>query len=217
MVKDARADVAPAEAPTLPQTPEPPRRSLGDILTTLNEMDAVMSDGDIDPAALIGAMKENDSELREKIDAVRYVIEEYEQYSERMEARAAYYARKAKAAGKNASRLCEYVAMQMRVNKFERLPGLTTAFVLKPASTPAFTAARLPEASDVMNEILAPFVRVIPGETSYEWDKNAIKKGVADGRIGADMLKQIGKLETSTSLEFEDADKPRVTPRKKGK
>jgi hypothetical protein len=214
MSKNASVVVTPA-AELLPPEPER-RRSFGEIVAALNETDRLLSDGNIEPAELLGAIKANDDELRDKVDAVRFVSEEFRAYAKRMAERAAYYSKKAKAAENNADRLEDYVAVQMRAGKFDRLPGHVTALVLKPASTPTFNAKREPVAADVMNEILAPLIRVKVSKTTYEWDAKAIKDAVKAGTLGADILAQIGTLDTSTSLVFEDTDKPNVKPKKKG-
>ena len=114
------------------------QRTLEQILGSIQEREAILDRPDFDPAKFIGVAKfeegaTNDFEaLRAKVDGMAFVIEDWETFAARYDAKEAFYKAKAKAAWAKAQGLRDYAVHQMKFAKFERLPGAERhAFVWK--------------------------------------------------------------------------------------
>lgn len=151
-----------------------PKRTLRDLLFELSSIERSLDDADFDPATVIGDLKED---LALKVDAIRFVVSEYEAYAERTKARADNLYRRATSASKRADSLVEYVSEIMQREKFERVNGNEFFFELRP-TTPSIITKRPATAADFV-KYGAAFVRHEP--ESFEWSKADLRRAIKAG------------------------------------
>jgi hypothetical protein len=183
-----------------------PRRTLKDLLFELSSIERSLDDEDFDPAVVVGDLKED---LALKVDAIRFVVSEYEAYAERTNARADNLYRRAKSATNRAAALEEYVAELMAREKFERLNGNEFFFELRPTAGTVVTK-RPPTAGDFV-KYGAAFVRHEPEH--YEWSKNDLRRAIKAGSTY-----DFAEIKPGTRLVIDERDRPSVDGAKnKGK
>ena len=164
--------------------------------------------------------------LKAKVDACILKIEEWECEAAGWNGQADYYEAKSDAALfksqallNKSNNLRSYIALTMRANNFDRLPGLEYAISLKRSNNPKTIVGIGADASAYTK--YPGMVRMIP--RSYAWDLDAIKadlkKAEKEGKPSP--LKDFARLEYKYSVDFETpalvAAKRKVKPKNEEK
>ena len=141
--------------------------TLATILDKLQTIDSDLAPEEFDPAAVVG-------DLRDKVDAIKWRLDQWEQESEALEGWIRMLqARKVAIDGKN-KKLKEYVAYEMSQKGFETLPGHMVRIDLQER-----TAVSTHTQADATAYLSHPeFVRQ---KTVYEWDKVALQEALKSG------------------------------------
>lgn len=218
MTLEASGANAAPDAGSAPSLAEPQKRvwTLWQILEAMTapERAADMPDDEFDPAAIVGELAPADDSaeaaaaLRRKVDAIRYVTEEFDAYAARTDARAARLAARAKAAWNKADRIRARMLEQMNTFGFERLPGEEFSAVRKRASNPSLAVMRQPAAEDMLS--VPHLVTEVP--LSYAWRNDALKAALKAGATHS-----FAELRYSYRVDFDERDRPDVVETKKGK
>lgn len=150
----------------------PRRPSLGAMLAQLSQLDELMGSSDLDPAALIG-------DIRDKVDAIKTVVDDLEDFAVRMQARAMPYQKAARAASASVERLKEYVLREMEANAFEKLPGEAWRAQLQANGQAALifnTGHETPTDADA-----TAFPGLVKMYMVTEWNRDAVKTFLEGG------------------------------------
>lgn len=208
--------------------PPPAPLTMGAILHAMTEPERMldlMTKRGFDAATLVDelALAEAKSDealaaLGAKVDALQYVVDQFESYAQRTAARAAALASKASAAKNHAARVRNRLLDQMEFYKFERLPGVEFAAERVRASKPAVQVNRNPTAADMLT--LREFVKEQPAE--YVWIKDKLCEALKAREEsplpeGSPDPLAFASLDYSYSVKFKDRDRPDVATKKKGR
>lgn len=152
--------------PVMP-TAEAPKVTLDALLTAMQLFDQGLA-VKFDPETVVG-------DLREKVDAIKTVIDRLEFQAEWAKQQAAPFMEVYYAVQKNVERLKEYVRYSMEKNGFQELPGNKYRVQLQD-NPPALEITR-PEATAMDYQKYPSYCKQI---RFYEWDKPAIKAALLD-------------------------------------
>lgn len=194
------------------QAPAAPKETLADLLASLTSIERRMDDENFDPASIIGDITENREALAKKVDAIDYVISEFEAYADRTEARAERFLRRAKTAKNRAASLRLYLLSMMKLHGFEKLTGVDRAVHIKVHHDPKLVVKRQANEDDLLS-LSEDLVEVVP--RSYAWNRKALKNWMLKHPQDP-MTADIAELEYNEKVVFDDLDKPAVAT-KKGK
>lgn len=207
-----------ADAPPTETAAPPARLTMQQILEAMTApermLDAIAEQG-MDCGELVGDMQlsdVSDDDAREalgrKVDALRFVVTEFEAYAKRTDDRADTLAAKAKSAWNQAGRIRVRLLEQMTMFEFEKLPGIDFEVARVRSSNPsAPVLTRQPTAEDMLTT--PHLVSEIPH--SYAWRTEAVK---ADLKAGA-IYSFAAPLKYTYSVKFKERDRPDVAPKKK--
>jgi hypothetical protein len=163
MVEAFASDPAPVAEPL----PEKPKITLEALLATMQLFDEGMAI-DFDPAQVVG-------DLKDKVDAVKSVIDRMEFQAEWARQKADPFMKAAYSLEKKVERLKEYVRYSMEKNGFQELPGNTFRAQLQ-KNAPSLEVTQ-PECSAIDYSKWPNYCKQI---RYYEWDKAAIKSALLD-------------------------------------
>lgn len=144
----------------------PQQMSLSDLLTTFDGIDS----GEIQVSAY--DLDRLQTALLTKIDAIRYVIAEWQSAAERHTDFAAEHLDQKKIFEKKIQRLKETVSFVMRRNKFEKLTGDEWQISLRRSES----VETVGDPDDGMAELFPTLIR-----KSYAWNKTEIKELLKSG------------------------------------
>lgn len=175
---------------------EQQRRTLRDILGDVSENDRY--------AEFFGSFKpgteEAMRELSEKIEASFAKIDEWENGAAQWQGSADRYSelaaesqQRADALANRAKRLRDYMVFELRVNGFEKIPGVTISAALKRANTPKTIIGKAADALDMKK--YPALVEQIP--RSYRWDTKAVCAALKEIAAKVDRGEQLSEAETA--------------------
>lgn len=134
----------------LPPEPPKPKRSLGDILAALKQIEELAQSDDFDPASIVGDLAENSDARLKKIDSIDHVVSELEAYAARTVERANKIAARARAASNKAQGLKNYVKSEMEKHGWMELLGTERKIKFVTHHTPSLVISREATADDMM-------------------------------------------------------------------
>lgn len=200
---------SPAAADPAPEQPKP-RRSLGDILAALTQIDALAQSDDFDPATIIGDLAENAEERMRKVDSIDHIVTELEAYAARTVERANKIAARARAATNKAVGLKNYVKLEMKKHGWIELLGTERKIEFITHHTPSLALSREATADDMLT-LGNEFVRRHPA--IFEFNKKAIGDAMKADKLTLDFATFV----YSTRVEFDERDRPDIAPAPKTK
>ena len=143
------------------------RMSLPQILNLMTQVDEGLINASLDDMKWLM----NQAEL--KVDAYKHVKDQLEEVESRLDKKVKEFTKAKKVVAKQLKRLSELMTHSLQKNGFTKFKGEEYRVSLVCNSRTTITK-REPTAMDVVNH--PQYVR-----TSYEWDKNALAKGLKDG------------------------------------
>lgn len=185
-----------------------PKRSLGDILAQLKQIEELALSDDFDPASIVGDLAENAELRQKKIDSIDHVVSELEAYAARTVDRANKIAAKARAAGNKAAGLKNYVKLEMEKNGWLELLGSERKIKFIKHHTPSLVFNREATAADMM-ELGSDYVRRQPAV--FEFRKKELGEALKAKKLTLDCAAFV----YSTRIEFDERDRPDIAPEKK--
>lgn len=161
-----------AGPPINPIDSQPPALnvSLAQLLNHVEDLDNAIAAAALDPAALVGA-------IRDKVDGIRAVEQHLKARSEFFAAEAELLREKAGVLGKARKRLLEYCTQEMSAHRYERLPGTMWRMQLTP-NPAALEFDRDPTPQDFSE--FPELVRMVP--RSYCWDHDNVRSALDAGK-----------------------------------
>lgn len=193
---------------------EPKDFTLGSVLTSMAERERFLNSPDFDPKKFVGELDptKDVEQLKTKVDAIIAVVEDAEEFGERMKRKADEYLKRWDSAQRKAGALRKYILFNMKSHGFEQLPGNQHFIGLNKHHTPKliWTRAAVPE--DV--KLHPDFVRVIPRQ--YEFMNEPVKAYLL--KVASEGIEfDFARLEYSEKIEFKDIDQPIVNKKKGNK
>lgn len=158
--------------------------TLATILNTLDNIDDDLPPEEFDPAAVVG-------ELKDKVDAIKWRLDKWEQDAETVDSWIAMLAAKKKSLMGKHERLLDYVLYQMQQNGFDTIPGHIWRFDRTKSQAKVNVSAPA-SAHEYLN-----YPQFVRQKTVYEWDKKALK-GALD--LGAQLT--FASLEQGEHIRF---------------
>jgi hypothetical protein len=199
----------PASADPAPEPPKP-KRSLGEILSALKQIEELAQSDDFDPASIVGDLAENAEQRMKKIDSIDHVVTELESYAARTVERANKIAARARAASNKALGLKNYVKQEMEKHGWMELLGTERKIKFVTHHTPSLVLNREATADDMI-QLGNEFVRRHPAV--FEFNKKAIGDAIKAEKLKLDFATFV----YSTRVEFDERDRPDIAPEKKPK
>lgn len=144
-----------------------PQQSLRELLENLAQVDDDLPPEEFDPAAVVG-------DLKEKVDAIKWRLDEWEAKAKIADAWAQTFKARADSLRRKAEKLEDYVVTQMEINGYETLPGNLMRVDLHTTKSVECLTKATPE-------LYLQFNCFMRQETSYNWDKKAIKEALEKG------------------------------------
>lgn len=183
--------------------------TLRELTAALASADEDLAFGDFDPEQVVG-------EIKEKVDAIKAVLDRMEVVSGWLDEQAKPLLKQARTLGKNAERLHKYVAEQMRANGFDSLPGNVWKVRLK-ENQPSLIVEREPTALDFQK-----WPNLVKMQRYYEWDNAALKQFILDAdpdtEWGAKLLNDLpARVIRKLKIEFRANIPEQLEPKKRGK
>jgi hypothetical protein len=155
-------------------TSETETESFGELLNTLASIEEEAHTTELDPATVIG-------EIKEKVDSTKFVIDGLLARSKEMKAHAEEFMKAAKSLENNAKRFKEYIAFCMSSQDYEKLPGDRWYVRLMEKKTK--TPNRTPTQHDAIK-----MEGLVKREVSYKWDSKALIESVENGSTDPSIL-----------------------------
>jgi hypothetical protein len=144
-------------------------KTFASLVSALARADDDLSDPNFDPALLL-------SDIRDKVDAIHFVLERMDAVSAWLKDIAAPFLSKSKTITSNHARLRSYVVHVMQQNQFHALPGEKVKVTLM-NSPPSLVMER--EASSLDYQAYPEYVQI---ERRYKWNTEKIKEDLLKGK-----------------------------------
>lgn len=159
---------------------------LAQILGQLKLIDDELAPDDLDPAAVIG-------DLREAVDAVKWRIDKWKAEAGVLDDWIEVLLQRKSSLNRKAEKFEAWILAEMKAKGWEKLPGQLFRIDLRKSSTPALTI------SEQAEQCQFKFPSFVIRKEVFSWDKKALKEAYLKGESGLPEM----DLDYSNYIKFE--------------